>query len=122
MLFLAVEHHLHRGAGLLGELCARHALDVRPELAAEPAAHELGNHADVRLRNAERLGKSFAGAVDGLRRHPGRQVVALPLAHAPVCFERDVGLHLGLVAGLDRLHGLREPGLEIAGLLGFALP
>ena len=120
MLFLAIEHHLHRRAGLLGQLRARHALDVGPELAAEPAAHELGNHADVRLRNAERLGESFARAVNGLRRRPGRQVFALPLAHAAVRFERDVRLHLRLVAGLDRLHRLREPGVEIAGLLRLA--
>ena len=49
---------------------------------------------DVRLRDAERLRESFAGAVHGLRRDPRGQLVALPLADAAVRLEAHVRLHL----------------------------
>jgi hypothetical protein len=120
MLFLAVEHHLHGRARLLRELGADDALDVRAELAAEPAAHVLGDDADIRLRNPERLGEAFARAVHGLRRCPRRQVVALPLADAAVRLEADVRQHLRLVAGLDDVRGRLEAGVEIAALLRLA--
>ena len=70
----------------------------------------------------ERLGEAFARAVHGLRRHPRRQLVALPLADAAVRLEADVRLHLRLVARLDDVRGGLEAGVEIAGLLACRLP
>ena len=52
VLFLAIEHQLHRRAGQLRQLRADDALGVGPELAAEAAAHVL----------ADRCGRSPAGS------------------------------------------------------------
>ena len=80
MLLLAVEHQLHRRLRLPGQLRADDSLHVGPELAAEPAAHELRDDPDVRLRDVQRLGEPLARAVHRLRGDPRGQRVALPLA------------------------------------------
>src|SRR5690606_15221436 len=122
VLLAAVEHQVHGRAGLPGQPGAGDALHVRTELAAEAAAHVLGDDADIRLRDAEARRETFGGAVDGLRAHPGRQPVAFPLAHAAVRLERHVGLHLGAVGLLDDAGGALEAGLDAVLFLGFGLP
>ena len=77
-------------------------------------------HANVGLWDVERLGKTFARPVDGLRRRPRGQFVAVPLAHAAVRLERHVRLHLRRVAGLDDVRGGFEAGLEVTRFFGVA--
>ena len=88
------------------------------ELAAEPAAHVLGDHADVGLRDTEAGGEAFARAVHGLRADPRRQLLAFPLADAAVRLERHVRLHLRVVGLLDDVRGRGEAGLDVALFLG----
>src|SRR5205814_1548508 len=59
MLFLAVEHQLHRRVGLPGQFRADETLRVRSELAAEPAAHVLRDDAYVRFGNHQALRESL---------------------------------------------------------------
>ena len=120
VLVLAIEQQLDGGPGLPGELRADDALRVGSELAAEPAAHVLGDDADVGLRDVQRRGKLLARAVDGLRGRPGGQLVAVPLADTPVRLERHVRLHLRRVAGLDDMRRGLEARVEIASLFGVA--
>src|ERR1700732_1315254 len=49
----AVEHQLHRRARFLGEFGGDLALDVRAELAAEAAAHVMGDALHFRRRDLE---------------------------------------------------------------------
>src|SRR5687768_4906355 len=112
MLFLSIEHQLHRCTGLFREPGANHPLGIRAELAAEAASHELGDHSYVRLRNLERLREAFTGAVDGLRRNPGGQPVSVPLADASVRFETNVSLNLRRVGSLYNMSRRSEPGIE----------
>ena len=59
---VAVEHELDRGAGLAGQLGGGDALDVGAELAAEPAAHVVGDALDLGRRHA-RTGRPARPAV-----------------------------------------------------------
>ena len=68
VLFLAIEHQLHRRAGSFRDPRAQQTLDVGTELAPEAAAHVLGDHAHVGLRNLQALREPVAGAVHSLRR------------------------------------------------------
>ena len=70
------------------------------------------------LRDAERLGEAFARAVHRLRRHPRGELVAVPLAHAALCLEADVRLHLRAVGPLDDVSGRLDAGLDVSGRLG----
>ncbi len=120
MLLLAIEHQLDRRVCGLRQPRAQQSLHVGAELAAEAAAHELRDDAHVGLRDLEPLRESFARAVDRLRRHPRRQVVAVPLAHAAVCLERCVRLHLRRVGAFNGERSCLEPRREIAVFLGRA--
>ena len=121
VLFLAIEHQLDRRARLSSPACAQMMPCASgPNLLPKPPPMYSRDHADVGLRNLERLGEALARAVHGLRRHPRGQLVALPLADAAVRLEADVRLHLRLVAGLDDVRGRLEAGVEIAALLGLA--
>ena len=72
----------------LRELRADDALRVRPELAAEAAAHVLRDDAHVRLRNASGRARSSSRVpLHALRRDPRRQLVAVPLADRAVRLE-----------------------------------
>src|SRR5207247_6620323 len=101
MLFLPIEHQLHRRFGLTGELRTEDALYVGRELAAEAAAHVLRDHAYVRLRNPERLRKTLRALMHALRRHPRRELVAVPLADGSVRFETHVGDHMRGACGFE---------------------
>ena len=122
VLFLAVEHQLHRRAGFLREPRADQAFGAERQLAAEAAAHVLADDADVGLRNRERAGEVLARRVDALRGDPGRQLVAVPLA------DRAVRLHAGVrddvrrVGLLDGVRRVSEAGREVAGFLRLPLP
>ena len=52
------------------------------------------------------IAKLSRAAVDGLRRHPGRQLVAVPLAHGAVRFQADVRDDVRGVGLLDDVRGL----------------
>ena len=103
MLFLPIEHQLDGRASRLRELGTDHALDVGAELAAESSAHVFADHADVRLRDLEGLREALARAMDGLRRHPRGELVAIPLAETAVRLEAHVRLHLCLIRRFDDL-------------------
>ena len=121
MLFLAIEHQLHRRIRGFCKPRAQQALHVGPELAAEPAAHELGDHAHVGLRNLEALREALARAVHRLCRHPRGEILAVPLAHATVRFERGMGLDLGGVGAVDGEGRRLEAGRQVAVFLRRAL-
>src|SRR5439155_3569599 len=117
MLLFAIEHQLDRRLRLLRELRADQSLGVRTELAAEPAAHVLRDAVHVRLRNLESLRELLRRLNHRLRRDPGRQLVAIPLADTTVCLETDVRNHMGGVRGVDDVRRFRESVLERAGLV-----
>ena len=100
-LGVAVEHQLDRRAGDLGELGAVDPPAVGAELAAEAAAHVLGDHPHVGGRDAEPLGELRGDPRDRLRRAPGGEVVRL----RPVA---DLAVGLQAVVGHDR-HADRSP-------------
>ena len=120
MFLLAIEHQLDRCLRRPGQPGADEPLCVGTKLAAETAAHELGDHADVRLRNLQATRETLTRPVDGLRRHPGREVLAVPFAQATVGFERHMRLHLRRVGALDDVSGTLEAGLDVTLLFGVA--
>jgi hypothetical protein len=113
VLVLAVEHDLDRRARRLRELRGDHELHVGAELAAEPAAHVVGDHPRVGLRNAETVRDAVARGVDPLRRHVQQQLVAVPLGNPAVGLERSVGLDLRLVEPFDDVRRGLERGLHL---------
>src|SRR2546428_7475921 len=117
MLFPPIEHQLQRRVRQLRELRADDPLRVWRELAAEPAAHVLRDHADIGLRNAERLRESLRALMAALRRHPCRELVAFPLAYRAVRLETHVADDVRRVCLFDDVGGLLEPAIEIAGFL-----
>ena len=121
MLVLAIEHHLHRHARLLREPRANQALGAELQLAAEPAAHVLTDDADVRLGNLQAPGKVVARGVDALRRHPRRQLVAVPLAHRAVRLHAGMRDDVGRIGLLERMRGGLESRREIADFLSIRL-
>ncbi len=121
MLFLAIEHQLDRQLRDPGQLGADDALRVGRELAAEAAAHVLGDGVDVGLRDAEALRESLRALNHRLGRDPRGQLVAVPLADGAVRLEADVADHVRRVGRLDDVRGLVEAGGDVAGLLGAAL-
>ena len=120
VLFLAIEHQLDRRVGGLRETRADQALRIGGELAAEAAAHELGDHANVGLRDLEAGGEALARAVHRLRRDPRREVLAVPFADAAVRLERRVRLHLRRVGAFDRVRRGLQTGVDIAFFFGIA--
>ena len=120
MLFLAIEHQLHRRARLLREPRADQPFGAELQLAAEAAAHVLADDADVRLRNAQAAGEVVARGVDALRRDPRRQLVAVPLAHRAVRLHAGVRDDVRRVGLLERVRRRLESRREIAGFLRLA--
>ena len=122
MLFLAIEHQLHRCVGVLREPGADEALAAHAQrLAAETAAHVLANDAHVGLRNAQRGGEILARGVDALRRNPDRQLVPVPLAHGAVRFHARMRDDVRRIGFLDRMRRRLEAGREIARFLRLSL-
>ena len=114
VLLLAVEHELDRSARGLREAARDHReLAARGrgcELAAETAAHMLGDHADLGARNPEGLGDAFLDREDALGRGVDRELVAVPLRDHAVGFERRVGVNGNPVRALDAHVRGRESG------------
>src|SRR5262249_46392746 len=81
MLFLAIEGQLHRRFRGLREARTQDPFGADLRLAAEAAAHVLRDDTYVGLWNLETVGELLRRAVHGLRRDPGRQLVAFPFAH-----------------------------------------
>ena len=106
MLLLAIEEQLDGDLGFLRELRADEALRVGAELAAEAAAHVLRDDADVGARNLEALREAVLRAVDALRGHPRRQLVAVPLADAAVRLHAHVRDDMRRIGLLDDVRGL----------------
>src|SRR5262249_37481268 len=82
----AIEHQLDGRLGLEGQLGGGDALHVGAELAAEAAAHVVGDALDVDVGDArlEVPGQQVCREEDGLGRAPDGQVVALPLGDEAV--------------------------------------
>ena len=113
MLFLAVEHQLDGSGGELREARADHDLRLGPQLAAKPAAHVVGDDADVRLLDLEGGGNARPALVHGLRGDPRRQPVTFPLADAAMCLKAGVRLDLRGVLPLDSVRRGLERRLDI---------
>ena len=99
---LAVEHELDRGAGAAGQLGGGDALDVRAELAAEAAAHVVGDALHLGRRHAEPAGERRRRPRPCLRGGPdGQPAVRVPLGDQAVRFEALVGDDRHAVGALD---------------------
>ena len=122
VLFLAIEHQLDRHAGVLRQPRTDDAFRVRGELAAEPAAHVLRDHADIGCGDLEAARVAVARAVHGLRRHPRGELVSVPLAHGAVRLEADVRDDVRGIRLLDNVRGLLESGVEVTGFCSHAGP
>jgi hypothetical protein len=95
-LLAAVEQQPDRPSRRTGEgggVC----LEVEVALAAETAAERRHDHADVALRQSERLGDAGARTERRLRRAPDGEPPALPLGEGGVRLDRDGVRHVGLV-------------------------
>ena len=117
MLFLAIEHQLDRRVRLFRQPCANQPLRVRGHLAAEAAAHVLRDHANVCRRDVQAAGEPLARGADPLRRHPRRQVIAVPFADGTVRLEAHVRDDVGRVRLFEDECRLLEPGGDVARLL-----
>ena len=71
---------------------------------------------------ARALARFVARGVDALRRHPGRQLVAVPLAHRAVRLETDVRDDVRRVGFVERDGRFFETRRDIAGFLRLSLP
>jgi len=92
---LAREGDLHGSPRELGELAGGDLVGEGIELAAEPAAHRRGHHADVRLGHVEDLAEEAVDVVWGLRRRPeGKLAVGAPVRHRRVLLHGQVGIAL----------------------------
>ena len=91
-------------------------------LAAEAAAHVLRDDAHVRLGNLQAVGILLGGRVDALRRDPGRQLVAVPLAHGAMRLEAAMGNDMRRIGLFDDVRRLLESGVEIPRLFPVAVP
>ena len=67
-------------------------------------------------------GEVLARGVDALRRDPGRQLVAVPLADRAVRLEADVRDDVRRVGLFERVRRRLEAGREVAGFLRLPLP
>ena len=120
MLFLAVEHELHRNASGLRQFRAQDALAANLSLATETAAHVLGDDANIGLRNPEPLRHLLRDTKNALRRAPHGQLVAVPFANCAVRFHANVRDDVRRVGLLNDVRRLLEAGIEIAILLRLA--
>src|SRR5687767_4272996 len=85
------------------------------ELAAEPAAHVLHLHADVRRRYFQVAAHLRADGGYGLRRRPVVDLVALPLNHSSVRFETAVRDNRDAICSFGGDLGFFKARLGIAG-------
>src|SRR5262249_47183567 len=122
MLFLAIERQLHRRFRGLREARTQDPFGADLRLAAEAAAHVLRDDTYVGLWNLETVGELLRRAVHGLRRDPGRQLVAFPFAHHRVAFHAHVRDDVRRICCFDGLSSFREARGEVAGFLRLTLP
>ena len=107
----------HRPARAARELDGQMALDRRPLLRAEPAAHELAAHHDALGFQAERACQLAPGIVDALGRDPDLEVtLAVPVGDCAVRLERHLHLRRGAVLRLDHDVGACKAGLGVSPL------
>ena len=99
---------------LLRQARREHAEVARAELGAEAAAHELGDDADLALRDAEHLGQLVAHRGGALRGRVDGEPVVAPVGHDAVRLHRAVRLHLRAVRRVDHHVGLGEAALDVA--------
>jgi len=94
---------MHGLAELFRQPRAQERLDSRHQLRAEPAAHVLGPHADLVLRNDERAREGGPHPERCLRARPHfERAVGLEPRRDPVRLERMMELGLGFVELLQR--------------------
>ena len=117
VLLAAAVHEPHGPAGAARELGRQDPLRPDAELRAEPAAHELADHADALGIELERLGDGRAGVVDGLGRAPEREPVLAPVGDGGVRLHRVVELGGREVLGLDLDLGRRQRRVGVAALV-----
>ena len=110
----AIEHQLHRPAGLLGEQRRNHRLLPGDLFAAKTTAHMLLDHAHMMLGQPQFLGHLFAHLKDPLRRFPKCQLIALPNCRAAMWLQGVVQRRLRGVNLVDDHIGHLKTGLNIA--------